>query len=192
MASYPVNAMSYFARVWLLALLALASSCRSSIAAPPGEGSQAILPADTPLVLRDIVGSWSLELPSVLTLPTSDDRVAYTLDAHWVLDGAFLELTLQNTASPSANRDRMWLGRGEESESLTVQRWVTAGADTVRTVGDGEADDHRIELRYDQSPGSPKVILELDPDAKAGGFAILYGVEDGPPWVVSSALTRRE
>ena len=146
-----------------LLLLAGAALWRAAAAGPP---------ADTRF-LGQLAGEWQM-LGTVLGKP-----VRYAARGHWVLNGAWLELSMLDAARPPGYAAQLYLSYDGKAHDY-IGHWLDLfGAAGARVVATGERHERTLVLNFPYAEGAFRDTLTLAPDSASATLLIEAAQADG-------------
>jgi len=143
-----------------LAGLALAPALR---AGPPPETRY----------LAQLAGDWDMRGSM------GSKALHYRARGRWTLDGAWLELWMQDRARPPGYEARVFLGYDAHQHDF-VAHWLDRfGAAGARVVGSGRLSERTLVLEFPYPEGAFRDTLTLAPDGSSGTLLLEQQQPDG-------------
>jgi hypothetical protein len=150
-------------RACLLLLTLAASLTRAALAEPP----------DDTRFLGQLTGQWQMR-GSVLGKP-----VRYRASARWVLNGAWLELSMADVARPPQYEAQLYLGFDGKAHDY-IAHWLDRfGAAGARVVATGERHGRTLVLNFPYAEGAFRDTLTLAADSGSATLLIEAAKPEG-------------
>lgn len=138
--------------------------------APPG--ARAEPPAAT-RYLAQLTGDWQMS-GSVLGKP-----VRYRAHGRWILNDAWLELSMVDAAQPPQYQAQLYIGYDGKAQDY-VAHWLDRfGAAGARVVATGERHERTLVLHFPYAQGAFRDTLTLAPDYGSGTLLLEAQQTDG-------------
>ena len=129
-------------------------------------------PADTRF-LAQLCGQWQMS-GSVLGKP-----VRYDAQGRWVLNGAWLELSMADAARPPQYQAQLYLGYDGKAHDY-IAHWLDRfGAAGARVVATGERHERTLVLNFPYPEGAFRDTLTLAADSASATLLIEAAQPDG-------------
>ena len=160
---------------FLVIFLALAALAPAGVAAEPPEDTR---------FLAQLSGEWDMT-GTVLGKPAH-----YRAHGAWVLNGAWLELSMVDVGQPPAYQADLYIGYDATAQDY-IAHWLDRfGAAGARVVATGERHERTLVLHFPYAEGTFRDTLTLAGDSASGTLLIEAQRADGS-WSTFAAYRMR-
>ena len=138
----------------------------------------------TPAYLSELIGTWDLK-GTVQGKPAH-----YRAQGAWVLDGGWLEFSMQDVATPPAYEARVYIGYDRSADDY-IAHWLDKfGAAGARVVATGGLHERTLVLNFPYASGAFRDTLTLA-DGGHGTLLIESQEKDGSWWTFARYQMKR-